>query len=44
MAKSKIVIDNSRTRVTEWKFEPGKKQANIFMNTIMLLSQWQMGF
>ena len=25
MAKSKIMIDNSRTRVTEWKFEPGEE-------------------
>ena len=25
MAKSKIMIDNFRTRVTEWKFEPGEE-------------------
>ena len=25
MAKSKIMIDNPRTTVTEWKFEPGEE-------------------
>ena len=23
MAKSKLMIDNSRVRVTEWEFDPG---------------------
>ena len=42
MAKSKIMIDNSKVRVTEWVFDLGDETGHlmfqIFTNTIMLLS------
>lgn len=32
MARSNVMIDNDKTRVTEWFFEVGDEQDNIFMN------------
>jgi len=34
MARSNVMIDNAKTRVTEWFFEVGDKQDNIFTNMI----------
>ena len=39
MAKSKIMIDNARVKVTEWAFDPGDETGQHTTNMTILLFQ-----